>query len=164
MRFAFTFAAVLLLVLLPAPAQARQLLYSGGGWAAIDFGTRCEARSGGLSPRRGTKPFLGFAFDPGGSLQGRFYVHLSRPARDGATVVATIGSEPFLLAGKGQWAWSRGSAQQRAMLQAARTAQSMRVETRGSNGGRVVDRYLLAGAPTAIDSAAAACAGKNRRQ
>ena len=161
MRFAF---AAALLAITAAPAPAQKLLYSGGRWAAIDFGARCEARSGALSPRRGTMPLTGFAFDPGGRLQGRFYVHLSKPARDGATVVATIGAEPFLLTGRGQWAWSRGEPQQRAMLQAARSAQSMRVETRTRDGGRVVDRYLLAGAPTAIDAAAAACAGKSARQ
>lgn len=161
-RMRFAFAAVLL-ALAAAPAPAQQLLYSGGRWAAIDFGARCEARSGALWPKRGASPMAGFAFDPGGRLQGRFYVRLSKPARDGATVVATIGSEPFLLVGRGEWAWSRGAAQQRAMLQAARTAQSMRVETRGSGGGRVADRYLLAGAPTAIDAAAAACAGKSDR-
>lgn len=161
MRFAF---AATLVAMTAAPAPAQTVLYSGGRWAAIDFGARCEARSAALSPRRGTRPLAGFAFDPGGRLQGRFYVHLSRPARDGATVVATIGTQPFLLAARGQWAWSRGEQQQRAMLEAARNAQSMRVETRGRDGGRVVDRYLLAGAPTAIDAAAAACAGKSARQ
>ena len=160
MRFAF---AAMLFALAAAPAPARDVLYSGGRWAAIDFGSRCEARSGALWPRRGASPMAGFAFDPSGRLQGRFYVRLSRPARDGATVVATIGSEPFLLAGRGEWAWSRGEPQQKAMIQAARTAQSMRVETRARNGGRLVDRYLLAGAPTAIDAAAAACAGKSAR-
>lgn len=146
-----------------AAADAQRILYSGGRWAAIDYGARCEARSGALWPKRNTSPYAGFAFDPGGRLQGRFYVRLSRPARDGATVIATIGAEPFLLVGKGDWAWSRNGDQQLAMIGAARSAQSMRVETRGQSGRRVVDRYLLAGAPTAIDSAAAACAGKARR-
>jgi hypothetical protein len=34
----------------------------------------------------------------------------------------------------------------------------MRVESRGQNGGRFVDRYSLDGAPLAIDSAAACAA------
>ncbi len=145
-----------------APAHSAQILFAGGQWAAIDFGSRCEARSGALWARRGTSPFIGFAFDRVGTRQGLFYVHLSRAARDGATVIATIGSQPFLLVGKGEWAWARGAAQQQALLEAARYGSSMRVEARDRGGSRVVDRYLLAGAATAIDSAAAGCAGKIR--
>jgi hypothetical protein len=37
----------------------------------------------------------------------------------------------------------------------------MRVESRDENGARIVDRYSLASAATAIDAAAAACAGKS---
>jgi hypothetical protein len=149
-----------LLVCFGTAAQPATILFAGGNWAAIDFGSRCEARSPGLWAKSGTEPFAGFAFDPAGARQGQFYVHLSQPARPGATVVATIGSQPFLLAAKGQWAWSRSGDQQRAILDAARGGQSIRVEARDGSGRRIVDRYALAGAPTAIDAAAAACAGK----
>lgn len=155
-------AASLALIAMSVPASAQRILFAGGHWAAIDFGARCEARSKALWPKRGTKPFAGFAFDRAGPGQGQFYVHLSRPMRAGASVIAKIGSEPFLLAGKGQWAWGRGEAQQRALLEAARYGRSMRVETRDGSGGRAVDRYLLDGASTSIDAAAAACAGKGR--
>jgi hypothetical protein len=40
----------------------------------------------------------------------------------------------------------------------------MRVDSRDQAGGRFVDRYLLEGAPTAIDAAAARCAGKMQRR
>lgn len=140
------------------PAEAAQVLFAGGSWAAIDFGRRCEARSRALSAKRDTEPVAGFAFDRGGGRQGQFYVRLSRPARPGASVIASIGSEPFLLIGKGQWAWSKAGQQQRAMLDAARYSGGMRVESRDQSGRRIVDRYLLAGAATAIDAAAAACA------
>jgi hypothetical protein len=143
------------------PADAARTIFAGGNWAAIDFGARCEARSRAVQLRKGTEPFAGFAFDRQGKRQGQFYVHLSRPARPGATVIATIGSRPFLLAGRGEWAWSRAADQQGAMLDAARYATGMRVESRDQRGRRIVDRYLLAGAATAIDSAAAACAGKS---
>ena len=158
---------VLLAAILAAvavPAQAATILFARGQWAAIDFGARCEARSRALWPKRGTEPLLGFAFDRSGTRQGQFYVRLSRPARPGSTVIATIGSEPFLLVGKGEWAWSRGAEQQQAMLEAARYGQSMRVEARDTRGRRIVDRYYLANAATAIDAAAARCAGKMQRR
>ena len=143
-----------------APASASEIVFAGGNWAAIDFGERCEARSRALWAKRGTEPFAGFAFDRAGR-QGQFYVRLSRPARDGATVMARIGGAPFLLAGKGEWAWSRSAAQQGSMLEAARYGESLRIESRDRRGRRIVDHYALGGAATAIDAAAAACAGKS---
>ena len=71
----------------------------------------------------------------------------------------TIGERPFLLVARGDWAWSRGPLQEAAIIEAARVARSMRVEGRDAGGRRFTDRYLLDGAPTAIDAAAAACAG-----
>lgn len=155
MRF-LVFAFVLSVAALPA--EAAQVLFAGGNWAAIDFGRRCEARSRALGSTAKTEAVAGFAFGRGGGPQGRFYVRISRPARPGASVIATIGSEPFLLVGKGGWAWSRTGQQQRAMIAAARHSGGMRVESRDQRGRRIVDRYLLAGAATAIDAAAAACA------
>ncbi|HKX89600.1 MAG TPA: hypothetical protein VJM13_10350, partial [Sphingopyxis sp.] len=60
------------------------------------------------------------------------------------------------------WAWSRGSLQEQAIIAAARAGGTMRVEGRDIGGRRFADVYPLAGAPTAIDAAAAACAGKTR--
>lgn len=145
------------------PASAARILFAGGGWAAIDFGGRCEARSKALWGRKSTQPYAGFAFEPARARQGQFYVHLSRPARAGASVVATIGSQPFLLIGRGQWAWSRNGAQQSALLDAARYGGTLRIESRDASGRRIIDRYQLAGAATAIDAAAAACAGKTKQ-
>ncbi len=145
-----------------AAGAAHRILFAGGGWAAIDFGDRCEARSKGLWARSGTEPYAGFAFDRAGNRNGQFYVHLNRPARKGATVIATVGSDPFLLAADGQWGWSRTAEQQAAILDAVRYGRAIKVESRDVRGRRIVDHYALSGAATAIDSAAAACAGKSR--
>ena len=71
-----------------------------------------------------------------------------------------VGERPFMLIARGDWAWSRGPLQEVAILEAARAATSMRIEARDGGGKRFADRYLLDGAPTAIDAAAAGCAGK----
>jgi hypothetical protein len=155
--------AALLVLAGASSADAARILFAGGNWAAIDFGARCEARTKGLWPRANTQPFAGFAFDRAGARQGIFYVHLSRPARGGGSVIATIGSAPFLLAGKGEWAWARSSQQRAAILEAARYGMALRIEYRDVSGRRTVDHYALGGAATAIDSAAAACAGKSSR-
>jgi hypothetical protein len=154
--------AALLLIGGASGALAERILFAGGNWAAIDFGGRCEARTKALWPRAKTQPFAGFAFDRAGARQGIFYAHLSRPAREGGSVIASIGSAPFLLAGKGQWAWVRSAQQRAAILDAVRYGTALRIEYRDVSGRRTVDHYALGGAATAIDAAAAACAGKSR--
>lgn len=150
--------------LLSGPAAA-QVISAHGDWAALEFGEQCEARSRATQQRRGRPPaFAGFAFGVGGRSQGQFYARLAAVARPGSTAILTIGNQPFLLGVSGEWARGRDARQDAAIAAAARYAGSMRVEWRNVGGRRIVDRYLLRGAATAIDSAAAACAqaGKSR--
>ena len=152
--------------LLPAPATARgSVIHAAGAWTGIDRGHVCEAqtRSIRIAPRARPQAIAGFAFASDRSRWGEFHVRLSRPVRGGSSVILTVGTQPFLLAARGDWAWSRGSQQQAAIMDAVRTAGGMRVDTRDVAGRRFVDRYLLDGAPTAIDAAAARCAGKMPR-
>jgi len=146
------------------PASAARTLFARGEWAAIDFGARCEARSRMLQPPAQVKqpPFAAFLFDAGGAVQGQFYVRLSRPAKPASAVIVTINGQPFLLVANAQSAWSRSPAQSQAILRAVRAGGTMRVEFRDQGGRRYSDYYGLTGAATAIDAAAAACAGKVR--
>ena len=155
--------AAALLLLLPAAAQARgAVIHAGGGWAAIDRGGACEAltRSLRIAVKGKVQATAGFSFTPDRRRWGEFHVRLSRDVRPGSSVILTIGEQPFLLTSRGGWAWSRGALQEQAILAAARSAPSMRVEARDSSGRRFTDPYVLKGAPTAIDASAARCAGK----
>jgi len=155
-------AAMGLLAPSPAEAARARILFAQGHWAAIRFGDRCEAAARPLLPaaRRQPEARAGFSFGSGRSRRGEFHVRLSRVPRPGSSVMMTIGERPFMLVARGDWAWSRGPLQEAAIIEAARAATSMRIEARDGAGRRFADRYLLAGAPTAIDAAAAACAGK----
>ena len=146
-----------------APALAAGLIWAGGQWAAIDRGSSCEAgaRSIRLAQKDKAQAHSGFAFDRG--RNGQFFAQLSRIPRPGSTVVLTVGTQPFLLAARGDWAWSINRAQEAAIIAAARAGGGMRVESRDQRGSRFADRYLLDGAATAIDAAAAHCAGKMQR-
>jgi hypothetical protein len=146
----------------PVTAAPAQSLAAQGSWAALRFGDRCEAEARPLLPaaRRQPEARAGFSFGPGRSMQGQFHARLSGVPRAGASVMLTIGERPFLLVARGDWSWSRGPLQEAAIIDAARSARSMRIESRDDAGRRFVDRYLLDGAPTAIDAAAAGCAGK----
>jgi hypothetical protein len=155
-------AATAALWSVPVIAERPQILFAQGQWAAVRYGAQCEAVARPLLPaaRRQPQSRAGFRFAPAGRRVGEFHARLSRDPRPGSSVMLTIGDRPFLLIGRGDWAWSRGPAQDSAIIEAARAATSMRIESRDGSGRLFTDRYLLAGAPTAIDAAAAACAGK----
>ena len=156
---------ILIVAGLAQAAVARgTVVYAGGAWAAIDRGAVCEAvsRSQKVMPKDKVQPIAGISFTADRRRWGEFHVRLSRIPRGDATVMAKIGDQPFLLITRGGWAWSRGPAQAQAIIDALRNATVMSVSSRDAAGVRFSDPYLLDGAPTAIDAAAARCAGKIR--
>lgn len=136
------------------------MVFAGGAWAAIDHGAECEAlsRSQKVVARDKVQPVAGFTFTPDHKRWGEFHARLSRMPRGDATVMLKIGDQPFLLVTRGGWAWSSGPIQADAIIAAARGGGWMQVESRDGSGSRFSDPYLLDGAPTAIDAAAARCA------
>ena len=154
-------AVLILLTALAGPAAARgTVVYAGGAWAAIDRGPVCEAltRSQKVVPKDKVQPLAGISFTADRRRWGEFHARLSRMPRGDATVMLKVGDQPFLLVTRGGWAWSRGPAQAQAIIDALRAAPAMRIEGRDISGVRFTDPYLLDGAPTAIDAAAARCA------
>ena len=137
-----------------------ETLFARGHWVALRFGGQCVAEARPLLPsaRRQPEARVGLSFVGG---RGEFHARLSRVPRPGSSVMLTIGDRPFLLVARGDWAWGSGLLQDMAIIAAMRVARSMRVEARDQRGRRFADRYLLDGAPTAIDAAAAGCAGKS---
>ncbi len=154
-------AALLIALLIASAASARgSVIYAGGAWAAIDRGAQCEAltRSQRVATRDKVQAVAGFSFASGKGHWGEFHARLSRMPRGDASVILEIGDQPFLLTTRNGWAWSRGPLQAQAIIAAAREGATMRIESRDERGVRFSDPYLLEGAPTAIDAAAARCA------
>jgi hypothetical protein len=162
MRKAF---ALLLCSALAGAADARgAVIYAHGSWAALDRGATCEAlaRSARIAPKGKIQAIAGFTFSADRRRWGEFHARLRRMPRSGAAVMLHVGDSAFLLVSRGNLAWSSGPLQERAIIAALRQAPNMSVESRDSAGRRFVDPYALDGAATAIDAAAAACAGKNQ--
>ena len=160
-------AAFLLAASIGMTAPAQQpgaTIAAGGGWAAIDRGNSCVAltRSLRIAAKGKVQATAGFAFSPDRRRWGEFHARLSHVPRPGSSVMLIVANRPFLLVVRDGWAWSRGPAQEQAIIAAARAGGAMRVEGRDIAGRRFTDPYSLDGAPTAIDAAAAACAGKSR--
>jgi hypothetical protein len=164
MRKAF---ALLLCLALAATADARgAVIYAHGSWAAIDRGATCEAlaRSARIAPKGKVQAIAGFTFSADRRRWGEFHVRLRRMPRAGAAVMLRIDDQPFMLVSRGNWAWSDGPLEDQAIIAALRNATGMSVESRDSAGQRFADPYALDGAATAIDAAAAACAGKIKQR
>ena len=156
-----TKALFFLLFGVASSAAARgSVVFAGGAWAAIDRGATCEAltRSQKIAPKDKVQAVAGFSFSADGRRPGEFQVRLSRMPRGDASVMLQVSGQPFLLATRGGWAWSRGPQQAQAIIDAVRGATTMNVQSRDGAGVRFSDPYLLDGAPTAIDAAAARCA------
>ena len=159
-------AALLVLTFSSAATARGAVIYAGGAWAAIDRGTTCEAlsRSVRVAPKGKVQAIAGFSFSPDHRRWGEFHARLRRMPRAGAAVMLRIGNQPFLLVSRGNMAWSDGPLQEQAIIAALRRATGMSVESRDAGGRRFIDPYVLDGAATALDAAAAACAGKIRRR
>ena len=151
-------SAVLILPALVAAAPPTRVVAASGAWAALSRGGICEAASAALRPPQKDRPQARASLSFDGRRQGQFAARLSRPPRSGAAIMLHVGDSPFLLVSRGDRAWSNGTAQDLAIIAAIRGASGMRVEARSPGGGRIIDRYELAGAPTAIDAAAACSA------
>ena len=156
---------LLLCATLASSALARgTIVYAGGSWAAIDRGATCEAlaRSVRIAAKGKVQATAGFTFSPDRRRWGEFHALLRRMPRPGAAVMLRVDSQPFLLISRGNWAWSSGPVQEQAIIAALRGATGMSIESRDAAGQRFADPYSLEGAATAIDAAAAACAGKRQ--
>jgi hypothetical protein len=157
----FRSALLLTFAALATPTGGRgNVVYAGGAWAAIDRGAVCEAvsRSQKVVSKDKVQPIAGISFTADHRRWGEFHTRLSRVPRGDASVMLQIGGQPYLLVTRGGWAWSRGPAQAQAIIEALRNATNMNITSRDEAGVRFSDPYLLDGAPTAIDAAAARCA------
>lgn len=152
--------AVVLAATATATTAAATIVFAGGAWTAIDRGSVCEAlsRSQRIAPKDKVQAVAGVSFTPDHHRWGEFHARLSRTPRGDASVTLEVGSQPFLLVTRGNWAWSRGPAQAQAIIDALRGSPQMSIASRDEAGVRFDDPYLLDGAPTAIDAAAARCA------
>ncbi|HET7575487.1 MAG TPA: hypothetical protein VFK19_02845 [Sphingomicrobium sp.] len=155
----------LVLLCAAVPVSSRGgIIYAGGAWAAIDRGATCEAlaRSSRIAAKGKVQARSGFTFSADRRRWGEFHARLRRVPRPNTSVMLKAGDQPFLLVVRGDWAWSSGPLQEQAIMAAIRGGGWMSIEARDTAGRRFIDYYALDGAATAIDAAAARCAGKSQ--
>lgn len=153
---------ILLLALIAAPALARDSLGMFGTWGAFRDPAvpRCYAiaMAAPSARPRNYQPYAAVGTWPTRGVRGQFHVRLSRAIAPGSVPVLSLGSERFRLSGGGGDAWAADKRMDAAVIAAMRSATTMTVSARDTAGRGFANTYPLAGAATAMDAAAVACA------
>lgn len=154
--------ALAALVLLAAPATARDPIGTFGRWGAFrDPSPRhCFAISEPVQTVVGwtQRGFVSVARWPSAGTRAQLHVRLSRPRHPRAAVTLSIGERRFTLTAGPTDAWAPDDATDRAIVAAMRSGRSLSIESLTTRRRPFVDAYALNGAATAIDAAILACA------
>lgn len=150
-KFALLIAATALAV----PASAKDSLGVYSGWAA--FRDAKQPRCYAIARPRSGEGSANIATWPKKRVRNQVHIRLPRTVGSrGANL--SVGGRQFALATNGSNAWAQDKSMDAAIVAAMRSASSMRVSARGTDGRSFNQRYDLAGAATAIDAAVVGCA------
>lgn len=151
------------LILIAAPALARDSLGMFGSWAAFrdSAAPRCYAiaMADPSSLKRDYQPYADVAFWPRQQVRGQVHFRVSRKLAANAPITLSIGGQKLALVGGGGDAWSADKRMDSAIVAAMRSASEMTVSARGADGRGFSNTWKLQGAATAIDAAQIGCAG-----
>lgn len=146
------------------PADARDGLGIFGKWGAFrdPAVARCYAIAM-AEPTSGKRtefqPFATIGHWPKRSLRNQVHFRLSGRIAAGDRVALIVGGRKFPMVGGGADAWAADPGVNAAVVAALRSARTMTITARGSDGRAIRDTYVLEGAATAIDAALVGCSG-----
>ncbi|HEU0045443.1 invasion associated locus B family protein [Sphingomonas sp.] len=151
-----------MLALLLAAVVGREAIGVHGGWGAFRDAEprRCFAIARPIVAGGRSTGHASVATWPGRGLRNSLHIRLSRARDRSAGVTLTVGERRFTLVANTADAWAADAPSDRAIVAALRSGRSMSVEAVGEGGRPFADTYALAGAATAIDAAALACAAR----
>lgn len=154
------------LLLIAAPAAARDSLGMFSGWGAFRDPAvpRCYAiaKAAPSTRQRDYDPFASVGTWPKQGVRNQFHLRLSRQLAENARIVLHIGGQRFELSGGGGDAWAQDKRMDAAIVAAMRSAPRMSVSALDARGRNFSDSYDLSGAPTAMDAATVGCARLGR--
>lgn len=155
------FVLILPMLLLPAPAIAKESLGIYNSWGAFRDAEipRCYAiaESEEITGKAERKSYASIGFWPNRNIRRQFHARLSRDRSSNSRVIVSIAGRRFRLTANRTDAWSQDKRMDAALVAAIRSAKSMTIESVGRDGKPIVDAYLLRGAATAIDAASLGC-------
>ncbi|HUQ13675.1 MAG TPA: hypothetical protein VM055_05295 [Novosphingobium sp.] len=156
-----TLALPLALILVVAPAAARDSVGVFESWGAFRDAKvpRCYAIAMAQAAKPGDfQPYATVGQWPKRGLRNQVHFRLSRRTAPGSAITLTVGERRFALSGGGGNAWAANRTVDAGIVAAMRSATRMRVSAVAADGRAFADAYPLAGAASAIDAAALACA------
>jgi hypothetical protein len=156
------FAAAAAILALAAPAAARDSLGMFDNWGAFRDPAvpRCYAiaRAEPNRHRGAGRAYADIGNWPKRDLRGEVHFRVSERLATGAPIILTIGTQHIPLVGGGSDAWVADPRMNAAVVAAMRFNPTMSLTARDSDNRRFVDIWQLAGAGSAMDSAAVGCA------
>lgn len=146
-----------------APAVfARDSLGLYATWGAFrDPATpRCYAISMAepIIQQRDYQPYASIGTWPKRNMRNQIHFRLSRKLAAQKPITLRIGDRRFTLTGGGGDAWAANASDNAAIIATIRSATRMQVQARDSRGRPFTNYWKLAGAASAMDSAAIGCA------
>jgi hypothetical protein len=151
----------LLAALLATPALARDSLGMFSGWGAFRDPAvpRCYAiaMADPSTRKRDYQPYAAVGSWPRRGVRSQVHFRLSRKLAPNARIALSIGRDRFQLTGGGGDAWAVDHRMDAAIVAAMRSALSMTVSARDTQGRNFASTWQLAGAATAMDAAAIGC-------
>lgn len=156
--------ATLAALVLAVPAFARDSLGVFSSWGAFrDPGARCYAiaKAEPSAMSRDFQPYADVAIWPRRAVRGQVHLKLSRALALGSQPQLTIGGQRIALIANAPTgdAWPADKRGDAVIVAAMRSADGMTVSARDAKGRGFANTWRLAGAATAMDAAAIACAG-----
>lgn len=149
--------------MLAAPAAARDALGMFGPWGAFRDQSvpRCYAiaKAEPSQQRRDYQAYADVAWWPRQQVRGQVHFRLSRKLAPNRPITLFIGGQRIVLTGGGGDAWAADMRGDAAIVAAMRSATEMTVSAHDAGGRNFTNSWQLAGAATAMDAAAVACAG-----
>ena len=145
-----------------APAFSRDSLGVFSEWGAFRDAAvpRCYAIAKAEPSRlqRDFDPYASIGTWPRRKIRNQIHLRLSRKTAANSAITLKVGGKSFALTGSGGNAWAKNRAMDAAIVAAMRSAGSMTVSARGTDGRGFSNTYQLAGAATAMDAATVGCA------
>lgn len=161
LRSAARLCLPVLIALAPA-AQARESLGLYETWGAFrdPLIPRCYAiaKADPTGAARDYQPYAAIGTWPRRGARNQVHFRLSRKLAPDTPITLRIGGQRLQLTGGGGDAWPRTDTDNAAIIAAMRSAESMTVSARDARGYPFANRYMLAGAASAMDAALIGCA------
>jgi hypothetical protein len=144
----------------PGLVIARDSLGLYDGWAAFrDAGIpRCYAISAARPVGGSSGAYITVTDWPQQSRRNILHIRLPRTAKGASSAVLSFGEERFRLQIAGLDAWAANARDNATIVAGLRSATSLAIRVRDSNGS-YVRRWTLSGAASAMDAATMGCAG-----